>query len=150
MQIILLEKVHNLGELGEQVRVRAGYGRNYLIPKGKAVPATAANITAFEGRRAELEKVQNEALSLARSRAEKLAAVNVTIAKKAGEEGKLYGSVGTVDIAEAVNATGVELTRQEVRLPEGPLRLLGEYRIAIHLHSDVDAEIGVTIVPEAE
>lgn len=148
MEIILLEKIHNLGELGDQVRVKPGFGRNYLIPKGKAVPATPDNIAAFEARREELERKQRDALGKAEARAAALAAVSVTIARKAGEEGKLYGSVGTQDIAEAVTAAGFELSKQEVRLPDGPLRMTGEYEVEIHLHADIDSHVKVSVVPE--
>ncbi len=148
MQVILLEKVQNLGELGDKVTVRPGYGRNYLIPKGKAVAATEDNLAEFERRRAELEKTQADALGKAGQRAEALREVSVSISRKAGEEGKLFGSVGTGDIAEAVTAAGVELHKHEVRLPEGPLRQAGEYDIVLHLHADVDAAVKVVVVPE--
>ena len=148
MEVILLEKVQNLGDLGDKVVVRPGYGRNYLIPKGKAVAATQANVTEFERRRAELEKTQADALATAQQRADSLREVTVSIARKAGEEGRLFGSVGTADIAEAVTTAGVELHKHEVRLPEGPLRQAGEYDIVLHLHADVDASVKVTVVPE--
>jgi len=148
MEVILLEKINKLGELGDQVRVKAGYGRNYLIPVGKAVSATAENIEKFESRRAELEEAQAGALSAASARAEKLNVVEVTLARKAGEEGKLFGSVSAADIAEVVVAAGVELAKSEVRLPDGPLRALGEFEVATHLHADVDARIKVTVVAE--
>ncbi|MDJ0863908.1 MAG: 50S ribosomal protein L9 [Gammaproteobacteria bacterium] len=148
MQVILLEKVQNLGELGDKVTVRPGYGRNYLIPKGKAVAATEDNLAEFERRRAELEKTQADALGKAEQRAGALKEVSVSISRKAGEEGKLFGSVGTGDIAEAVTAAGVELHKHEVRLPEGPLRQAGEYDIVLHLHADVDASVKVVVVPE--
>ncbi len=148
MEVILLEKVQNLGELGDKVTVRPGFGRNYLIPKGKAVAATEDNVAAFERRRAELEKTQAEALATAEMRADALRDVTVSIARKAGDEGRLFGSVGTGDIAEAVTAAGVELHKHEVRLPEGPLRQAGEYDIVLHLHADVDASVKVTVVPE--
>ena len=150
MEIILLEKIHNLGELGEQVRVKPGYGRNYLIPKGKAVPATPDNISRFEARREELERMQKDALGKAGARAAALANVSVTIARKAGEEGKLYGSVGTQDIAEAVTAGGFELAKQEVRLPNGPFRMTGEYQVEVHLHADVTSHVKVVVVPEQD
>jgi large subunit ribosomal protein L9 len=150
MEIILLEKVHKLGALGDRVNVKPGFGRNYLIPSGKAVSATADNIAKFDARRAELEKQQQETVALATARAEKLNAVNVSIARKAGEEGKLFGSVGTADIAEAVTATGVELSKQEIRLPEGPIRNLGEIELDVHLHADVSATIKVNVVAEEE
>jgi large subunit ribosomal protein L9 len=150
MEVILLEKIHKLGDLGQQVRVKPGFGRNYLIPKGKAIPATAANIAKFEARRAELEQAQQDAQARATARAAALANLNVTIARRAGSEGKLYGSVGTVDIAEAVTATGNELLKQEVRLPEGPFRMIGEHKVDLQLHADVVVTITVTIVPEEE
>lgn len=150
MEVILLEKIHNLGELGDQVRVKPGYGRNYLIPKGKAVPATPDNISTFEARRAELERMQHDALGKAQARAAALAEVSVTIARKAGEEGKLYGSVGTQDIADAVTNSGLELSKQEVRLPHGPFRMTGEYEVEIHLHADITSHVKVIVVPEEE
>ena len=150
MEVILLEKIHKLGELGQQVRVKPGYGRNYLIPNGKAIPATDANIAKFEARRTELEKAQQDAQARAAARAAALAGVNVTIARRAASEGKLYGSVGTVDIAEAVMATGNEILKQEVRLPEGPFRTLGEHKVDLQLHADVVVTITVTIVAEED
>ncbi|MCZ6803012.1 MAG: 50S ribosomal protein L9 [Proteobacteria bacterium] len=150
MEVILLENVHKLGDLGEQVKVRLGYGRNYLIPSGKAVSATAVNIAKFEARRAELEKQQQEASAIATTRAEKMNAVSVSIARKAGAKGKLFGSVGTIDIAETVTESGVELSKHEIRLPEGPIRSLGEYELTIQLHADVSATIKVSVVPEED
>lgn len=150
MQVILLEKIHKLGDLGEQVRVKPGYGRNYLIPNGKAVPATAENIASFEARREELEKAQQDSFSAATDRAQTLIDLVITISRRAGTEGKLYGSVGTADIAEAVTAAGTELSKHEVRLPEGPFRMIGEYQVAVHLHADVVTDITVNIVPEEE
>ncbi len=148
MEVILLEKVENLGNLGDRVNVKPGYGRNFLIPSGKATPATEEHIKAFEERRAELEKAAAEALSAAEARRDKLADMTVTITAKAGDEGKLFGSVGTSDIAEAVIAAGVNIERQEVRMPEGAFRQLGEYQVAIHLHSDVNTEITVIVAAE--
>ena len=150
MEVILLEKVHKLGELGDQVKVKPGFGRNYLIPSGKAVSATPDNIAKFDARRAELEKQQQDALSEATSRAEKLNEVSVTIARKAGAEGKLFGSVGTIDIAEAVTAEGTEMAKHEIRLPEGPIRSTGEYELTAQLHADVVATIKVIVVPEED
>lgn len=150
MEVILLEKIHNLGGLGDQVKVKAGYGRNFLIPNGKAVPATKENVQKFEEKRAELEKQQTEVQEKARERAEKLNEVAVTISRKAGAEGKLFGSVGTMDISEAVNAAGVELAKQEILLPEGPFRVVGEYTVDIQLHADVQAAIRLNIVQEEE
>ena len=148
MEVILLEKVANLGALGAKVNVKPGYGRNFLIPQGKAVPATKANLEAFEARRAELERQEAETLAAAQARAEQLATLAVVIAAKSGDEGKLFGSVGTRDIAEAVTAAGVAVNKLEVRLPNGALRNTGEYKIALQLHSDVMAEVAVTIVAE--
>ncbi len=148
MDVILLEKVHNLGNLGDKVSVRPGYGRNYLVPRGKAAPATGANLKKFEERRAELEQAANESLAAAEQRAEALRALGkVTLTCKAGEEGKLFGSVGTVDIAEAITQAGVKLEKQEVRLPAGPLRMVGEHEVSIHLHPDVNVQIAVVIAP---
>lgn len=148
MEVILLEKVHKLGALGDRVNVKPGFGRNYLIPSGKAVSATADNIAKFDARRAELEKQEQDALNEANARAEKLNTTVVSIARKAGDEGKLFGSVGTADIAEAVTATGVELSKQEIRLPEGPIRSIGEIELNVQLHADVSATIKVNVVAE--
>ena len=150
MEVILLEKVYNLGELGDKVKVKPGYGRNFLIPSGKAVSATKENIAMFEERKAELEKHQQEALAAANARADKLKDVSVTIARKAGSEGKLFGSVGTIDIADAVSATGTELEKHEIRMPEGPIRATGEYEFDVQLHADVMTTIKVIVVPEEE
>ena len=148
MEVILLQKVENLGNLGDKVKVRAGYGRNFLIPQGKAKPATAKNIEEFEKRRAELEKHAAESLTEAQRRKTELDGKTVTINSKAGQEGKLFGSVGTVDIAEAVTAMGIKLERKEVRMPQGAIRVAGEHKVEIHLHSDVNAEITVNIIAE--
>jgi large subunit ribosomal protein L9 len=148
MEVILLEKINKLGDLGDQVNVKAGYGRNYLIPVGKAVSATAVNVEKFEGRRAELEKAQADSFSAATSRAEKLNAVEITLERIAGEEGKLFGSVSGADISEAVTAAGVELAKNEVRLPDGPLRALGEFEVDVHIHSEVDAKVKVIVIAE--
>ena len=148
MEVILLEKVANLGALGSKVNVKAGYGRNFLIPQGKAVPATKTNLEAFEARRAELERQAAEVLAAAQARAEQLAALNVVIAAKSGDEGKLFGSVGTRDIAEAITAAGVAVDKLEVRLPNGALRNTGEYKVTLHLHSDVNTEVALTVVAE--
>ena len=148
MQVILLEKVENLGNLGDQVKVRSGYGRNFLIPKGKATAATPGNIARFEARRAELEKAAAEAQAAATARKSGLDGLSVTIAAKAGDEGKLFGSVGTGDIAHAVTAAGQPVERHEVRLPEGPFRALGEFEVMLHLHTDVNATIKLIIVAE--
>jgi large subunit ribosomal protein L9 len=148
MEVILLEKVENLGSLGDRVHVKPGYGRNFLIPSGKATPATEEHIKAFEARRAELEKTAAEALSEAEARRDRLADMVITIKAKAGDEGKLFGSIGTADIAAAIVAEGVEVERSEVRLPEGAFRQLGEYTIQLHLHTDVDTELTLVIDPE--
>jgi len=148
MQVILLERIKGLGALGTKVDVKPGYGRNFLIPQGKALPATAKNLADFEVRRAELERQEAATLAAANARAEKLAAITVTVVSKAGDEGKLFGSVGNRDIADAVVAAGVELDRSEVRLPEGPLRHTGEFDIAVQLHSDVLASVKVVVSAE--
>jgi large subunit ribosomal protein L9 len=148
MDVILLNKVENLGNLGDKVKVRAGYARNYLIPTGKAKFATPANIAEFEARRAELEAAAAGALAKAQARAGALDGMSVTITAKSGGEGKLFGSVGTADIADAVTAAGVELERREVRLPDGPIRQAGEFEVQVHLHSDVNATLKVVIVGE--
>ena len=148
MEVILLEKIHRRGELGDKVRVRPGYGRNFLIPQNKAVPATAENVAKFEERRAELERVQAESMAEANGRAEALQELSVTIQAKAGTEGKLFGSVGTADIAEAIVAAGVSVEKREIRLPDGPLREVGEFEVGIHLHADVEAQITVHVAPE--
>ena len=148
MEVILLEKVQNLGDLGDRVTVKPGFGRNYLLPKGKAVPATETNIAEFEARRAELEKVANEKLAAAQARADKLEGVTLTLVRKAGDEGKLYGSVSNIDIAEAAVDAGFEIERNEIRMPAGPIREAGEYDIAVHLHSDID--VSIKVVVEAE
>ncbi len=148
MDVILLEKVRNLGNLGDKVSVKSGYGRNFLIPQNKAVPATASNVASFEARRAELEKEASELLSAAQARAEKLEVLSVTIAGNAGDEGKLFGSIGTSDIAAAVTAAGVELSKAEVRMPEGAIRATGEYSVAVHLHVDVDSSVNVIVTAE--
>ncbi|PSF10558.1 50S ribosomal protein L9 [Marinobacter fuscus] len=148
MEVILLEKVANLGTLGDKVKVKSGYGRNFLLPYGKAVPATEANVKAFEERRAELEKAAAEKLATAQSRAEALEGASITIASKAGEEGKLFGSIGVRDIADAVSAAGTEVEKSEVRLPEGPIRVTGEYDVELQLHTDVEVTIKLAVVAE--
>jgi large subunit ribosomal protein L9 len=148
MEVILLKKVDNLGELGDKVSVRPGYGRNFLIPQGYAAPATKANLEAFEARRAELERQAAATLAEAQQRKAQLEGLRITIARKAGDEGRLFGSVGTADIADAVTEAGVALERHEVRLPEGTLRAVGEYEVDLHLHADVDAKLNLEIVAE--
>jgi large subunit ribosomal protein L9 len=149
MEVILLESVQKLGELGDKVTVKSGYGRNFLIPQKKAVPATAENLQQFEERRADLEAVAGDKLSIAKNRAKKVDELSITITTKAGEEGKLFGSITVRDIAEACEAAGVKLEKSEVRLPEGPIRELGEFEINIHLHPEVDAVLKLAVVAEA-
>ena len=139
MQIILLEKIANLGSLGDQVTVRPGYARNFLFPQGKAVPATKANVEQFETRRAELEAQAADKLAAAQARAERIDEIELSAAVKAGDEGKLFGSLGNRDIADLATAAGVELAKSEVLLPEGPVRQVGEYDITIRLHPEVEA-----------
>lgn len=148
MKVILLEKIGKLGNLGDQVNVKAGFARNYLLPFNKAVAATADNVEKFEARRAELEAIAAEKKAAAQERADKLKDLQVTIEANAGDEGKLFGSIGTRDIADAVSATGVEITKSEVRLPEGVLREIGEYEIAIQLHTDVSEVITLAVVAQ--
>ena len=148
MDVSLLQKVANLGTIGDRVNVKSGYGRNYLLPAGKATLATPANVAHFEARRAELEKAAADQLSAATARAAALAEFKLTITSKAGSEGKLFGSVGTTDIAEAVTAAGHALSRSEVRLPNGPLRAIGEHSVAVHLHTDITVPLAITIVAE--
>ncbi len=148
MNVILMERLANLGDLGDEVNVKAGFARNYLIPQGKAVRATEANRAVFEERRAELESAANEQLAQAQSRASKLEELVITMVVKAGEEGKLYGSVGTKDIADAVSAEAIEVSKAEVRLPEGVIRSTGEFEVDLQLHSDVVVSIQLNVVPE--
>ncbi|WP_426415830.1 50S ribosomal protein L9 [Aestuariirhabdus sp. LZHN29] len=145
MEIILLERISNLGDLGDKVNVKSGYGRNFLIPFGKAVPATAANVAEFEARRAELEKIAAEKRAAADARAEKLNGLELAISAKAGDEGKLFGSIGTRDLADAIIAAGVEVDKTEIRLPEGVIRQLGEFDVDVQLHSDVTATVKVIV-----
>ena len=145
MEIILLEKIANLGAMGEKVNVKPGYGRNYLIPQGKAAAATPENIADYEARRAELEKASADALTAALARREELLGKVITITSHAGEEGKLFGSVGTADIAHALTEGGTAVERHEVRLPEGAFRMVGEYDVLLQLHADVDATIKLLI-----
>ncbi len=149
MEIILLQKVDNLGDLGEKVNVKSGYGRNFLIPSGIAVPATEENVKIFEERRAELEKDAADKLKVAEVRKTQLDGLAVSISCKAGDEGRLFGSVGTADIAKAVTDTGIELAKKEVLLPNGPFRVTGEYEVELHLHADINASVKLTILPEA-
>ncbi len=150
MQVILLETIKNLGDLGAVVDVRSGYGRNFLIPQGKALPATKNNLAEVEERRAELEKQAAELLSAAEARAEKLAEASITVGAKSGDEGKLFGSVGTNNIADAISEqTGVQVEKAEVKLPLGAIRQTGEYEIDLSLHADVTVTIKLTVVPQA-
>ncbi|MFW5824347.1 MAG: 50S ribosomal protein L9 [Marinobacter sp.] len=148
MEVILLEKVANLGSLGDKVKVKSGYGRNFLLPYGKAVAATEENLKAFEERRAELEKAAAEKLAAAQARAEALEGQSFTISSKAGDEGKLFGSIGVRDIADAITAGGTEVEKSEVRLPEGPIRATGEYEIELQLHSDVTVTVQLAVVAD--
>jgi large subunit ribosomal protein L9 len=150
MDVILLEKVANLGNLGDRVAVRSGYARNFLLPKGKATLATPANVAKFEARRAELEKHAREQLSGAEARKAKFEGFKLTITAKAGSEGKLFGSIGTTDIAEAATAAGQQLARSEVRMPNGPLRSVGDHVVSVHLHTDVNIDLPITIVAEEQ
>jgi large subunit ribosomal protein L9 len=148
MHVILLQKVANLGNIGDRVKVRSGYGRNFLLPQGKATLATPENIARFEARRAELERAAREHLTSAAERAEGMKDFKLTIHAKAGTEGKLFGSIGTADIAEACTNAGFKVERSEVRLPTGPLRTVGEHQVSLHLHADVDVPLAVSIVAE--
>ena len=148
MEIILLEKIANLGAMGEKVNVKPGFGRNYLIPQGKAAPATAENIAEYEARRAELEKAAAEALGAAEARRDALLEKVITITSKAGDEGKLFGSIGTSDIASALTEQIVEVERNEVRLPDGAFRTIGEHDVQLQLHTDIN--VTVKLVIEAE
>jgi large subunit ribosomal protein L9 len=148
MEVILLEKIDNLGELGEKISVKSGYGRNYLFPQKKAIPATTDNLENFEARRYELQLHEDEKLAAAQERADKIAQMDITLTANAGEEGKLYGSIGTRDIGEAISQQGVEVSKSEIRMPHGPLRELGEYEITIHLHSLVNVVLKLGVVQE--
>ena len=148
MEIILLEDIANLGELGEKVNVKSGYGRNFLIPQKKAVPATKQNLIEFEEPRAERQKLADEKLAVAKARAEKVNALDITLTTKAGDEGKLFGSITVRDIVDAVVAKGVEVEKNEVQMPDGPIRQLGEFEIAVQLHADVVATVKVGVIAE--
>ncbi len=148
MEIILLENVRNLGKFGAKVQVAKGYGRNFLIPQGKAVPATKENISRFEAKRSELEQAAQQRFNDAEERAAEINALFLIIAGRAGEEGKLYGSIGTIEISEAFKQKGVSVERNEIRLPEGPLRELGEYHIDVQLHAEVVARTKIKVIPE--
>ena len=148
MDVILLQKVANLGNIGDRVKVRSGFGRNFLLPQGKATLATADNVARFEARRAELEKAAREHLVSANERAEAMKDFKLTIQAKAGTEGKLFGSIGTADVAEAATKAGIKIERSEVRLPNGALRTIGDHAVVLHLHADIDVPLAVTIVAE--
>jgi large subunit ribosomal protein L9 len=148
MEVILLQKVANLGNIGDRVKVRSGFGRNFLLPQGKATLATPDNVARFEARRAELERLAREHLSSAEERAAAMKEFKLTIHAKAGTEGKLFGSIGTSDIAEAATREGFKVERSEVRLPTGPLRTVGEHNITLHLHADIDVPLVVAIVAQ--
>ena len=148
MNIILLERVRNLGDLGQEVSVAPGYGRNFLIPQGKAVRATDENRSKFETQRTELEKVANDRLQSAQARATKLIDGAISLAARASEEGRLYGSIGTREIADAITDRIAEVSKAEVRMPEGPIRQVGEYNIELGLHTDVVVTVKVTVIPE--
>jgi len=148
MQIILLEKITNLGQLGDVVKVRDGFARNYLIPQGKAKRATASNLAEFEKRRAELETVQAQALAQAQEKAVKLDGMMIQITQKAGVDGKLFGSVTNVDIAETLKAQGVDVLRSMIRMPQGPLKTVGDHPIKVALHTDVIVTVTVSVLGE--
>ena len=148
MEIILLQKVANLGVIGDRVKVKSGYARNFLVPTGRATLATAANIAKFEAQRAVLEAKANEELTAAQERALKFENFKLELKAKAGTEGKLFGSIGTADIAEAAVRAGQSISRSEVRMPTGPIRTTGDHQVQLHLHTDVDVTLNVTIVAE--
>jgi large subunit ribosomal protein L9 len=149
MEVILLEKVGKMGVLGDTVNVKSGYARNFLVPTGKAVPATAENLKHFEVRRAEFVKAEAAKLASAQARADQLAELELTVTAHAGDEGKLFGSIGPRDVADLVSATGVTIEKSEVKMPLGPIRTVGEYDIAVQLHSDVTGTVHLIVVGEA-
>lgn len=148
MDVILLDKLGKLGDLGDKVTVKAGYGRNYLVPYGLAVPATKENVDAFEARRAELESQAALRKAEAENRAQQLSEIELSLVAKAGDEGKLFGSIGPRDLADAIASAGIDVAKSEVRMPEGPLRQTGEYDIALQLHSEVSASVRVVVTAE--
>jgi large subunit ribosomal protein L9 len=148
MEVILLQRVRNLGDLGDRVKVRPGFGRNYLLPEGMALPATADNVKVFEERRAELEKAANDNLGAAQSRAQQLEGFKLNIKARAAEEGKLYGSVGTFEVIEALKAQGIKVQKREISLPNGAIRQTGEHTVQLQLHSDV--EVSILVIVEEE
>lgn len=148
MNVILLDKIENLGDIGDLVHVKPGYGRNFLLPQGKAALATKQNLAEFEVRRAELEKAAAEELKAAKDRGKLIAGMDLVISANVGSEGKLFGSVGPIDIADAFSKVGVEVARAEIRMPDGPIHDTGEHTVSIHLHSDVDVDVNVRVVAE--
>ncbi|GKW50373.1 50S ribosomal protein L9 [Halomonas sp. NCCP-2165] len=148
MEVILLDKIGKLGGLGDQVTVKAGYGRNYLVPYGLAVPATKDNVAAFEAQRAELEAQASERKAVAEARAAELSEIELSLVAKAGDEGKLFGSIGPRDLAEALTQAGLDVAKSEVRMPEGPIRATGEYDIDLQLHAEVGATVRIVVVAE--
>jgi len=148
MNVILLDNVENLGGIGDLVSVKAGYGRNYLLPQGKAALATKENITEFEARRSDLEKAAAEDLNAAKAREELIQGMELVISANVGPEGKLFGSVGPIDIAEAFSKVGVEAQRSEIRMPDGPIHEVGEFKIGVHLHTEINVEVTVNVVAE--
>ncbi|GBE10302.1 50S ribosomal protein L9 [bacterium BMS3Bbin12] len=148
MEVILLQKTEHLGDLGDRVNVRRGFARNFLIPKGRATEATPANVARFEARRVELERLATGALGAAEARREQLEGLTITIPSKAGDEGRLFGSIGTAEIAEAISEQGVAVERREVRLPAGPMHQTGEFEVTLHLHMDVNTVVKIAIVAE--
>jgi large subunit ribosomal protein L9 len=149
MEVILLEKIVNLGNLGDRVNIKNGYGRNYLVPQGKAVPATVKKIAEFEARRADLEKAAADKLGAAQAHADKLSKLEIIITHKAGDEGRLFGSVGTLNIAEAINQAGGAVEKQQIRLPHGTIRQVGDYDVDVNLHSDVIVTMSIKVAAEA-
>lgn len=148
MEVILLDKIGKLGGLGDKVTVKPGYGRNYLLPYGLAVPANKDNVAAFEAQRSELEAQAAERKAIAQERAAQLSEIELSLVAKSGDEGKLFGSIGPRDLAEAIASAGIDVAKSEVRMPEGPIRKTGEYDIAVHLHAEVNATVRVVVVAE--
>ena len=148
MEVILLENIENLGSVGDKVSVKSGFARNFLVPQGKAKMATAENLAEFEARRAELEKVAAEELAAAKARAELVNGMELVIPANAGEEGKLFGSVGPIDIVDAFSKVGVEVERAEVRMPDGPIHEIGDFTVGLHLHADINVDVTVKVVAD--
>ena len=148
MNVILLDNIENLGNIGDLVSVKAGYGRNFLLPKGKAALATKENIVEFEAKRADLEKAAAEGLASAKARAELMQGMELIVPANAGSEGKLFGSIGPIDIAEAFSKVGVEVGRSEIRLADGPLHEVGDFTVGLHLHPEIDVDVTVKVVAE--